>query len=88
MLDVVLAHINTPLTPPNEVVPEITQPTNDALMIAMAKNPRERFPTYDDFIMAFTAARSQLLRQQFRPQEDAEEGGPGPTQHGKGWWRR
>ena len=90
MLDVVLAHINTPLTPPNEVVPDITHPTNDALMIAMAKNPRERFPTYDDFIMAFTSARSQLLVQQFRPEQDSDEGGAGagPAQHGKGWWRR
>lgn len=88
MLDVVLAHINTPLTPPNEVVPEITQPTNDALMVAMAKSPRERFTTYDDFIMAFTSARSQLLVQQFQSQQEPEPGvGEGSAQ-GKGWWRR
>jgi eukaryotic-like serine/threonine-protein kinase len=83
--DVVNAQVNVIPTPPNEVVPEITQATSDALMIALAKNPHERFRTYDDFIMAFTAARSQLLIQQFQPQQEAE--GPAPGQ-GKGWWKR
>lgn len=83
--DVVLAHVNTLLTPPNEVVPEITRPTSDALMIAMAKDPRQRFTTYDDFIMAFTAARSQLLVQQLQAQQEPEDGSPS---QGKGWWKR
>jgi serine/threonine protein kinase len=84
--EIVAAHVSTPLTPPKHVAPDITQPTSDALMIAMAKDPRERFATFDDFIMAFTAARSQLLVQQLQVQGDepyAEEGGAG-----KGWWRR
>lgn len=86
MIDVVLAHINTPLTPPNQVVPEITQPTSDALVTAMAKDPRERFRTYDEFIMAFTAARSQLLIQQLQMTQEPEDGAaPGA---GKGWWKR
>src|ERR1041385_4699878 len=71
--EVISAHVNTPLTPPNDVVPEITPPTSDALMIAMAKNPRDRFATYDDFIMAFTAARSQLLVQQLRAQQESDD---------------
>ena len=83
--EVISAHVNTPLTPPIDVVPEITQATSDALMIALAKNPSERFRTYDEFIMAFTAARSQLLIQQFRPDEEPDAGQPA---QGKGWWKR
>ncbi len=59
--DLVMAHVQTPLTPPNHVVPEISQETSDAIMMAMAKNPAERFQSYDEFIMALTAARSKLL---------------------------
>src|SRR5438128_8578756 len=53
--EVITAHVHTPLTPPNLVVPEVTQPTSDALVCAMAKHPQDRFATYDDFIMALTA---------------------------------
>src|SRR3954451_22608764 len=49
---VVAAHIHTPLTPPNHVVPEITQATSDAIAKAMAKLPADRFQSYDEFIMA------------------------------------
>jgi eukaryotic-like serine/threonine-protein kinase len=66
--EVLGAHIHTPLTPPNLVVVEITQPTSDALACAMAKSPDARYHSYDDFIMALTAARSQLLVSQFRNQ--------------------
>ena len=59
--EVIIAQVQTPLTPPNLVVPEITQPTSDALVKAMAKNPAERFLSYELFIMALEAARSQLL---------------------------
>ena len=83
--EVISAHVNTPLTPPNEVMPEITQPTSDALQIALAKNPRERFATYDDFIMAFTSARSQLLVQQLQAQQEPGQGGEAQV---KGWWKR
>ena len=85
--EVISAHVNTPLTPPNLVVPEITQSTSDALMIAMAKNPSERFATYDDFIMAFTAARSQLLVQQIQ-QEPEEPTAEEQAAQRKGWWNR
>jgi serine/threonine protein kinase len=59
--DVVAAHVHTPLTPPNAVRPEISPPTSDALVRAMAKKPADRFASYDEFIMALTAARSQYL---------------------------
>jgi serine/threonine protein kinase len=66
--EVIAAHIHTPLTPPNQVVPEVTQPTSDALVRAMAKKPADRFQSYDEFIMALTAARSQYLVHHFRNQ--------------------
>jgi hypothetical protein len=47
-------------------VPELSQPTSDAILIALAKDPSQRYQSYDDFIMALTAARSQLLVNQFR----------------------
>lgn len=59
--EVCSAHIYTPLTPPSRVVPEITAPTSDALVRAMAKKPAERFQSYDELVMALTAARSQYL---------------------------
>ena len=87
--EVISAHVNTPLTPPNQVLPEITTPTSDALMMALAKDPRDRFRTYDDFIMAFTAARSQLLVGQLQAQQEPEaDPNVRAPSHGKGWWRR
>jgi eukaryotic-like serine/threonine-protein kinase len=71
--EVLTAHVHTPLTPPNHVVPEITAPTSDAIVWAMAKHPSQRFQSYDDLIMALTAARSQLLVQKYRQAEDIGE---------------
>ncbi len=84
--DVLAAHVHTPLTPPNHVCPDITQPTSDALVTAMAKNPAQRFQSYDDFMMALTAARSQLLVSRYRNQRKAEPAPPRAA--GKSWWRR
>ncbi len=81
---VVAAHIHTPLTAPNLVAPDISQPSSDALARAMAKNPAERFQSYDEFIMALEAARSQLLVSQLRSQPAAA----GPSRAGRSWWRR
>jgi eukaryotic-like serine/threonine-protein kinase len=91
--ELIMAHVNTPLVPPIEVVPEISQATNDALAQAMAKKPAERFRTYDDFIMALTASRSELLVRTYVKDEPAEEEAPAegqePPEPGKsGWWRR
>jgi eukaryotic-like serine/threonine-protein kinase len=79
--EVVVSHVQTPLTPPMQVNPRITAPTNEAIMIAMAKNPSERYATYDDLIMALTAARSQVLVQKYR------HGGGGSAGGGKSWWK-
>src|SRR6266481_675498 len=63
--ELVAAHVHTPLTPPNMVVPDITERTSDALVKVMAKNPSERFLSYDEFSMALHFARSQLLVQNY-----------------------
>lgn len=96
--EVVYAHVHTPLTPPDAVLPEISQACSDALVRAMAKDPVERFQTYDEFIMALTLARSQLLiRQstQFAETDPApaaapesEPGAPGEKPARGRWWRR
>jgi hypothetical protein len=74
------AHVDTPVTPPNHLVAELSQPTSDAILIALAKEPAKRYQSYDDFIMAMTAARSQLLVNQFR--------GRGGGTNVLGWLRR
>jgi eukaryotic-like serine/threonine-protein kinase len=81
--ELVQAHVYTPLTPPNQVVGDIMNETSDAIWRAMAKNPSERFQTYDEFIMAMTASRSQLLIRRYRnkPGTDDQSGS-------KSWWRR
>jgi Serine/threonine protein kinase len=80
--EVIIAQVQTPLTPPNLVVPEITQPTSDALVKAMAKNPAERFLSYDEFIMALTAARSQLLVMQNQSPQAQK------SKSLTSWWKR
>jgi serine/threonine protein kinase len=81
--EVVMAQVHTPLRPPIEVVPEISQPTSDALCRALAKNPGDRFLSYDEFIMSFEAARSLLLRQQTQ-----NAGEPNQPKRLTSWWRR
>ena len=79
--EVVVAQVQTPLTPPNLVVPETTQATSDALVRALAKNPADRFLSYDEFVMALTASRSQLLVQQ----SQAPQAKPKSL---TSWWKR
>lgn len=79
---VVAAHVHTPLTPPNEVVPEITQLTSDALLKVLAKKPQDRFLSYDEFSMALWSARSQLLIHMSQTEP------PKPSAKKTSWWRR
>ena len=79
--EVVVAQVQTPLTPPNLVVPEITQPTSDAMVRALAKNPADRFLSYDEFRMALEASRSQLLVKQY-------QGVPQKSKSLTSWWKR
>ncbi|MDA1276510.1 MAG: serine/threonine-protein kinase [Verrucomicrobia bacterium] len=85
--EVVAAHIHTPLTPPNVVIPEITNPTSDALVRSMAKRPENRFQSYDELVMALTASRSQYLIHHFRNQARTVPQ-TGESAPGKRWWRR
>ena len=65
------------------VQPDITQPTSDALARVLAKNPSDRYLSYDEFTMALWAARSQLLIQQ-STQVPPTKGAKSKTS----WWRR
>ena len=82
--EVISAQVHTPLVPPISAAPDITQPTSDVLVRAMAKDPAQRFPSYEEFRMALEAARSQLLIRQFTGQPDPAAA---PTE-ARRWWRR
>lgn len=81
--ELVAAHVHTALTPPNLVATDITQPTSDALSRVLAKNPADRFLSYDEFRMALEAARSQWLVQHYS-QPAQVKGAKSKTS----WWRR
>jgi serine/threonine protein kinase len=81
--ELVAAHVHTALTPPNLVVPEITQPTSDVLSKVLAKNPGDRYLSYDELYAALEFARAQLLIQQ-STQPAVSKGGKSKTS----WWRR
>lgn len=80
--ELVSAHVHKDMTPPNLVLPEVSQLTSDALVKVMAKNPADRFLSYDEFIMAFYFARSQLLILQ-----STQIDSPKPKSK-TSWWRR
>ena len=82
--ELVAAHVHTALTPPNLVLPEVTQLTSDALVRVLAKNPPDRFLSYDEFSMALSYARSQLLIQQTTQPAPGTKGIKSKTS----WWRR
>jgi eukaryotic-like serine/threonine-protein kinase len=81
--EVVQAHVYTPLTPANQVEPVISQATSDALTRALAKNPGDRFLSYDEFIMSFEAARSLLLLQQSQSSDQTQQ-----PKRLTSWWKR
>jgi serine/threonine-protein kinase len=81
--EVVQAHVYTPLTPANLVVPEISPATSDALTRALAKSPGDRFLSYDEFIMNFEAARSLLLLQQSQAPDSSQQ-----PKRLTSWWKR
>jgi serine/threonine protein kinase len=81
--EVIVAQVQAQLTPPNLVVPEISQTTSDSIVRSLAKNPSERFLSYDEFIMALTASRSELLVKQYQSPPTA------PKPKGlTSWWKR
>jgi len=80
--ELVSAHVHTPLTPPNLVLPEVTQATSDALVKVLEKNPADRYLSYDEFTMALYGARAQLLIQQ------STQPPPESPKSKTSWWRR
>jgi serine/threonine protein kinase len=79
---VVAGHVHTPLTPPCDVRVEISQLTSDAITIAMAKEPTQRFASYSEFQMALENARSHYLVDIHKHQGDDRKN------QGRSWWRR
>jgi serine/threonine-protein kinase len=79
--ELISAHVHTPLTPPNLVMPEITQATSDALVKTLAKEPADRYSSYFEFRMALEAARAHFLFQQSTQPDE-----PNPKK--SSWWRR
>ena len=79
---VVAGHVHTPLTPPCEVRPEISQMTSDAIRTAMAKDPSQRFASYGQFQMAMESARTHLLVGSLKQQQESE------IKQTRSWWRR
>jgi len=61
-------------------VPDVSQQASDALLRVMAKNPADRFQSYDEFTLALQSARSSLLIQQYSQSA--------PSKSGRSWWRR
>jgi serine/threonine protein kinase len=84
--DVVAAHVHTQPTPPNQVVTSITQQTSDAILTTLAKEPGDRFQSYDEFRMALEAARTNLIMLRYHSSVDEES--PAAAGKGKSWWRR
>ncbi len=84
--ELVAAHVYTPLTPPNQVVPEITELTSNTLQIAMAKNPTDRYQTYDDLKWALEQARSFYLVQKIK--QDTRDAERPNVASPRSWWRR
>ena len=84
--DVVAAHVHSFPTPPNLVVPQITQATSDAILTTLTKEPGDRFQSYDEFRMALEAARSHVIMDQLNTAVD--EDGTKVVSKEKSWWRR
>jgi len=83
--ELVAAHVHLPLNPPNAVALDISQDTSDALVKVLAKNPADRYLSYDEFKLALEFARSRLIVNR------NTQSGPlvGPSVKSKtGWWRR
>lgn len=74
--EIVNMHLTVEPVPPHEINPMVSLPTSEVIIRAMAKNPDERFRDYDEFIMALTAARSQLLVNRYiKPPSSPKKGG-------------
>jgi serine/threonine protein kinase len=71
--DMVMAHVNQALVPPAQLV-EVTDLTNEAIVKALAKEPKERFKSYEEMILGLEVARTWLLRALYDDQPEAGAG--------------
>jgi serine/threonine-protein kinase len=86
--ELVEAQVRTPLTPPNLVQPEISDPTSVAIEKSMAKDPADRFLSYEEFIMTLEASRSLLYVREMQADQESQ---PAPTESKAkttSWWKR
>ena len=82
--ELVEAQVRTPLTPPNLVQPDISDSTSAAIERCMAKNPADRFLSYDELIMTLEGARSVLVVKEFQGSQQQSEAPKAKTS----WWKR
>jgi serine/threonine-protein kinase len=81
--ELIQAHVEVPLTPPNQVVLDISEGTSEALAKALAKNPGDRFLSYDEFKNALDFSRSHLI-----VSRNTANNTPANLKVKTGWWRR
>jgi serine/threonine protein kinase len=82
--EVCQAHVDTPLTPPNHLRADISQELSDAIVRAMAKEPADRFQSYDEFRLTLEIARGHYWR---RVSQEGT-GGAAEAITSKGWWKK
>jgi len=69
--------------PPSAQRPDLDKTLDGICLKAMAKDPAQRYATYGQFQMALENARSQLLIEDLKNQQQEERKG-----QGRSWWRR
>ncbi len=69
--DMVMAHVNEQLVPPSQLV-EVTALTNEALVKALSKDPKERYRSYEEMILALEVSRTYLLRALYAEQPEGD----------------
>jgi serine/threonine protein kinase len=55
-MQVIVKHLREPLVPPRHYLPDLTEEQSDLIVRMMAKDPEERFETYDDLRQALARA--------------------------------
>jgi len=58
---IVVMHITAPLTPPSQLKPDLSPSIENILLKALSKEPRQRFATVSEFLLAWKDAFSQAI---------------------------
>ncbi|MFP5230388.1 MAG: serine/threonine-protein kinase [Acidobacteriota bacterium] len=59
--EIMMGHVQQIPPPPHQVAPQIPVPLSDAVMLALVKDPAQRFASAEDFLRALTAAPMSAL---------------------------